>query len=167
MNDDDLKQALRETRKPSAEHDEAIMAAARQFANERSGRRSARWSIPVALAASVALAVFFVPNLLDRGTDGLRGSADAVDPAHRSELSAPPEKFTWPAAVGATAYTVSLRDAAANEIWRSNRVTEPRVVLPADVIAILERDVTYIWMVEVSGSNRGELGPWWFRLETE
>lgn len=94
----------------------------------------------------------------------LRGAADAaVTPASGSALRAAPAQLSWSTVDQATAYRVEIFDAAAESLWRSERVAATSLELPADLRARLGRG-TYLWRVRAEHSAV-ELGPFYFRIE--
>jgi hypothetical protein len=135
---------------------------------------SRRWPVWawVAAAAVVVLALWIAPSRVgDPGrpqttpTDRARGVTQAVEPADRAELPAPPELLRWPAEAGATGYRVRLHAASADPIWESERFESPEAPLPAEIRTRFEAGRAYFWTVEVEGpAATRKLGPYWFRM---
>jgi hypothetical protein len=153
----------------SAAHDSAVLASARALCAPRRSNR-ARFAVPLALAASVAVvAVGVVMRYANPPADdgAVRGNtsvdAAATVPANGAMLDAPPREFQWPAQSGAESYRVILRDASGAPIWRSEPVELNRA--PIDAALRDQAARTYYWTVEVEGAAVRELGPFWFELQ--
>jgi len=165
----ELRDALRASdAMTSAEHDDAILAAAREAAAEHARRRARRARLVPALAAA-ALAVVAIGLVtftqLRPMDDTVRGDdAGLVVPPSGARLDSAPDELAWPAQPGATAYRVVLRDASAVVLWRGPESAANRLTLPTDGRRALDRAGTYLWTVEVDGGARGELGPYWFEI---
>lgn len=174
--DEDLRALLRPGPRTPAEHDDAVLTAARALSNEgRTGHESRRYrrlAVRFAIAAgivgmAVGLYVRVGGRLEDDGV--LRSLASEPGrptvPANGADLDAPPIEFSWPLQADAKSYRVILRDASARIIWRSGQVTANRASLHVPVATTLAPQ-TYYWTVEVERSESiRELGPFWFRLE--
>jgi hypothetical protein len=156
----------------SATHDNAVLAKAREVADEiASGARRPRafnWARPIGLAAAVVIAIvglsWILPGI-DRGQDdALRGSGDGpVAPQPGVVVAAAPAELRWSAQPGATHYRVTLRNASAAVVWESGATTEPHVQL--DATAELPRGSAYFWTVRVYGAAASsELGPFMFQI---
>lgn len=178
--DSDLREALaRQSVTTSDSHDSAVILAA-QDAGREIRRRDAgteqaatvwtRWSRPIAIAAALVLALYFVfdaslapppgPDYSVRGT----ASSDVV-PQHRSTLRELPVQFEWPTQAGATGYRVTLRDADATPLWRTVSSVRNEALVPDDVRDRLDAGATYLWTVEVEGpAADNTLGPFWFEV---
>lgn len=153
---------------PSAEHDRAIMTAARRVL-DGTPARSARpqWAFPAALAATVLLAVSLVwmtgaQNDTDSHT---RGPAAQIAPPADAVLRSAPEVLAWTPVGGAASYRVTLRDASATVIWTSDAVEKPEIVLPRETQRLFGDGGEFIWSVDASVANESrEFGPYRFRI---
>lgn len=77
-------------------------------------------------------------------------------PANEHEVPYPPHELTWTPVLGATHYTVTLRD-----VWDDNReiltsevVTAPRIPVPP---GLLRKGGRYAWVIHARDSNSGLL----------
>ncbi len=125
------------------------------------------WRRPVALAASVALAVgvaLLLRETAERSPEAIRGTAAQVTPAPGAELPHPPERFSWPDHPGATGYRVELQDGRGDLLWESPWVVESSCPLPQEIADALPSGA-YLWTVEMRGTvYRSRLGPFVLEL---
>jgi hypothetical protein len=115
-------------------------------------RRMARWRVPLALAASVLVAVALLrvvdlapelPGAPD--TDVMRGSF--VDPvAPRGDIQLAPDSLQWMAVLGADYYRVQIRTIDDSVLWEA-RSAGTSAVIPGEVQDKLNASVTYYWQV--------------------
>jgi hypothetical protein len=157
--------AVKATSKEHASNAPDAIAARRTVERGRAGtqRGLPRWAFAAAAVLVVGLGTVL---LLPREPAPLvvRGSAvTAVDPASGSALHAAPAQLGWSPIGSASAYRVELYDERAESLWRSERVTATRVVLPDELRARLARG-TFLWRVRAEGSDI-EIGPFYFRVE--
>jgi hypothetical protein len=161
--EDELRRLIAADTRTSRAHDDAVLAAARGIAHGRP--RRLRRIAPYAIAASVVLGVtvfLYQPVEDDTLRSSNQGLERLVTPASGSTLVSAPAELRWPAQSGASSYRVTLRDAAANVVWNSAAVTEPRVLLRTPTPLTPQ---TYYWSVEVEGAaDSRSLGSFWFRL---
>jgi hypothetical protein len=179
---------------PSAEHDAAILAAARAMTEREApaptARASAtaptnpsantaptaarRWRRPMALAASVlaVLAAFAVLQSPAPEDDALRASIK-VSPANGTAIERLPDALIWPEGPGGTRYRVLLLDAQGSVLWRSDWQVSPSWTVPqppppvlaqAAATAATGEPVTVRWAVQQAGASTAELGPFAFSL---
>lgn len=124
-------------------------------------RRQARWRTPLALAASVLIAIGawrfmdFAPSLPDApDTDVMRGtSVDAVAPL--GDVADAPENLEWLSVDFADHYQVSIRAVDDSLLWQAE-FGKPPAAIPDDVQITLHPGVTYYWEVTARG-DAGEL----------
>jgi hypothetical protein len=124
-----------------------------------------------AAAAALVLGFLFVrrpaaPISKTLGVErGLAEEGARVTPPSGSELASAPAQFEWPPRPGAAGYRVQLFDASGAEVWRSERLTVPRVELPPPERDKIRAGGAYFWRVEVDGSpEKMFLGPFTFQL---
>jgi hypothetical protein len=167
----DVAAALRtDSLRTRGTHDSAVLAAARAFCEPRRARRS-RFTVPLAMAASLAavtvVAVLeYSKPLVDDGRvrSASNVAAAALLPQNGATLAELPAEFHWPAQSGAESYRVVVRDVSGTPIWRSVPVEANRAAIDAGLREAKAR--TYYWTVEVEGIGGGrELGPFWFQLQ--
>lgn len=132
------------------------------------------WWAGLAAAALVVLAVGTLElwrhdlREVGEGTAGerVRAAEEQVSPPAGAALPAAPATFRWPPQVGASAYRVTLFDAAAEPLWHSPSTVSATVALPPEVGTSLEPGGAYFWIVDVEGDVRQtRLGPYELRLE--
>jgi hypothetical protein len=139
-------------------------------------RRAMRW-VRLAAAAVLVVAAGLVFQTLHLSTPPLPqppgrgtvrgGTVAAAAPA--GELADVPSALRWEALPGAAAYRVRLYTVDDTEVWRGV-AAEPGVDLPAEVMAGIERAVSYRWSVEAlaaDGSVLGRSEPTRFRVAPE
>jgi hypothetical protein len=78
-----------------------------------------------------------------------------VHPPHRSELSAPPAEFRWPAVDGADTYWVVLYDHESTVVWESVGTPDPVVAFPESMREVMPMARYYDWTVS---ADVGEIG---------
>ncbi len=128
--------------------------------------RRRRWQLPLAAAATLAVAVSL--GMLLHGVHDdeppLRGVDTVSAPADGARLRQAPELLEWQPLPGAAGYRVELMDANANRIWHSAPLTETSLSLPPEVRARLGPGL-WLWQIEVDlGSGTRELGPYAFEV---
>ena len=172
--DELLAELARGQRTTSQRHDDAVLAAARNVADQR--RRSARggglswWRALFVAVPVLAVGVFVAGRLAETpGVDQpdgeqmvVRGFAIDVTPADGAELSAAPPLLAWAEVAGAHEYRVQLMDAAALVIFSSDWQDAAELSL-ADAPALTPG--RYIWTVEVRNGQSSELGPYTFTVQ--
>ncbi|MEM7586068.1 MAG: hypothetical protein AAF560_21945 [Acidobacteriota bacterium] len=137
---------------------------------DRGGRR--RW-IPAAMAAGLALVVASVGLLVPSAPTPepavtRSASVTALQPHADAVVDVAPQRFSWPAQLGAESYRVRLFDARAELLWESEPLARNESELPASVQHRLESTGGYFWTVNVSGPvARSQLGPFAFRVGPE
>jgi hypothetical protein len=126
---------------------------------------------PVAAAAAVivaAAALFWTFFLRPSRINVRRGSASSVSllaPANAS-LSKTELKFTWREVANARAYVLEVFDASLDLLWRSEPLSAPEALPPAEVRLKLKPGEEYHWMVTASlpGGSRVKSGLERFRI---
>lgn len=138
---------------------------ARTSPRPRAAQRGAPWfaAIAAALVAAVGIAIV-LPDLLRSDARIVRAppGANEARPQNGERLAAAPLRLAWSAPPTAEAFRVELYDAAAEPLWRSDRIAAREVELPADLRARLGAG-TYLWRVRVEGSDL-EIGPFHFTV---
>lgn len=164
---------LRATPKPSAQHDETILNAARLVAakGRSSERRMNRW-LPagVGLAASLLLAVsLWQLAPIESESEGHRRTATEDSdawPSGNRVLSAEPQEFRWVSQPGAERYRITIYNNAAESLWQSAWLVEARADAPDVADVMFANGSRYFWVVEIDGATQKRtLGPYWFRLK--
>jgi len=94
-------------------------------------------------------AVFVARDLVQVQTMPMPGG---FQPANHAQLDAVPTELRWNAIPGARYYQVTIRDAWVNDqrIFKSKLLTEPRAVLPPD---LLRPSGSYTWRVHARDVN--------------
>jgi len=132
----------------------------------RVGSRPLRrpWLQPMAVAASLVLAVAIWQWLPTESPDARRSDGAYSSPSNNVLLEASPQRFRWSAEAGARRYRVTLYDNAGLQAWQSNWTTDTEVSLPPGLQ--LPGNSRHYWQVEIDGNSaRRTLGPYWFRIE--
>ncbi len=157
---------------PSAAHDDAVLGAADRLLRPAPPTHARRWQVPVALAATVMLALSIgLSHLLRVGqappSSTVRAGQAQTAPPSGEWLAALPERLRWPPAAGAAGYRVVLRDATADIVWTSDVLDEAQLPLAGAAAAAIDGLDTCIWSVDVVGTAEPrELGPFWFHLRS-
>lgn len=167
---DELKRGQRGS---SRAHDNAVLAKAAAAAEDITQRSSTNKTDAAPprrfawmLAAAAIAAVMVVPMLIIENDDTLRGQDANVLPVHTAQLSSPPTNFRWTAVPGADRYTLVLRDAGADEVWRSAAVRNPELSPDPSAQGVLSAGGTFIWTIEATTPGATtELGPYQFTVE--
>lgn len=153
---------------PSQQHNEAIMAKARELAAAQRRPLILRLAPGMGIAASLVLAVIVglwirsepLPSTIERG-----GDSAALHPLDGAVLTQNPTRFEWRGVERADAYRVTLYDDTAEVVWESIETSETSVAIPADTEIAAGR--RYFWVVTVGrGSSTQELGPFWFERQS-
>ncbi|MFN2369836.1 MAG: hypothetical protein ABR506_01640 [Candidatus Krumholzibacteriia bacterium] len=120
-------------------------------------RRTARWLVPAAVAASLALVAL---NAGDRSSwpvgpqaaDTVRGgptAAPAIRPLQPTgDRDDPPGSFTWAADRPFDTFVLEVFTAELGTVLRLESLGDPPVDLPDSLRARFARGVTYFWHVE-------------------
>lgn len=168
--EDQLRKALDATApKPSEQHNESVMAAARRIAAERHGERvtGGRWKPALGMAATLlmAFAVVWLLRTEPPETTYQRGTDDAnVIPADGGVLSEMPRRFVWPRDDSTQPFRLKLFNDSALLVWQSPATTAAEITIDGDFE--LSSGARYFWTIEpAENASAATLGPYWFSLE--
>ena len=159
--------------RPSAAHNEAVMAAARANAartrHSRLVERNRTWS-GIGIAAVIVLAVGIWQLAPDETVidNSVRGDDPAAEilPADNASLSVAPQEFRWTEVAGARRYKMKMYDGSATLLWESDWTDATKLTLPATAANQVTPGSSYFWTVELEGNgSRRSLGPYWFQVE--
>ncbi|MCR9276716.1 MAG: hypothetical protein NXH85_01985 [Pseudomonadaceae bacterium] len=183
--DEQLRHRLNaETPAPSAAHDSAILAAAREFSNEADAtseveqRRSTvetlstpapvqaqqtpRWAIAAAVVVSAGIGAMVLlgepPQI-----DPTRGNPDDVQPENGAVLSDFPERLKLPAAAQELGCQFVLRDSGGTPTWTSSVTANGHVSLP-DEVSKTAGSGDYSWQANCRGVGNQIFGPYRFEI---
>lgn len=146
------------------DHVTARLDATRPWSSDavRSARLGRRWPIPMALAASVLLALGglrlldFAPQLPDTPADDrMRGTVlEAIAPL--GDIMSPPEALQWETLDVADHYIVTIRAVDDRVIWQQKFRDSPALI-PEKTRAEFNPAVTYYWEVDARNSAEASL----------
>lgn len=155
--------------KPSEQHNDSVMTAARRIAAERHAQAPDRdrWKPVIGLAASlfVAFAAVWLLRTEPPETSYQRSTANPdIVPADGSVIDAQPQRFSWSEIEAAPSLRVKLFNDRALLVWQSPITYTSEVPLSTDLE--LDSGARYFWVVEpAENASTATLGPYWFSLE--
>ncbi len=162
---------LRNAPRPSDQHNDLIMQAARakakatREAQQPKGFFNGRLLAGLAFAASVCLAiVVLAPTFGERPATTIeRSEKIVVVPADGAILNASPARFEWPASTESRRYQVNVYNDSAELLWSSSPVDTSSLEIKKGQELPSSR---YFWTVDLLDGPKGrQLGPFWFRVK--
>lgn len=159
--------------RPSAQHDNAILAAARTFTDEAHDDPQAsdeaspkgrlpRWPVAAAAVLALGVAITLVLPALETAEPIVRSGEDGLNPERNAELGVPPAAFTLPASYAGLSCQITLVDASGATRWQSDAF-EGSIALPTPIASTFG-DGRYQWRGGCVGRGDVRFGPYGFRL---
>ena len=152
---------------PSAEHDSAVLAAAKAFAEEteeeeQASRSVPRWPMAAAAVLALGVATALILPALESTDPIVRGDSVGVVPSPGAKLTEAPDQFSLAERFAGLSCQITLRNGDGSTLWQSDAF-ESSVAVPVEVQDELG-DGRYQWIGRCVGRGDVRFGPYAFTL---